>query len=55
MARARELLKDQTYKIYEISEMVGYGDPNYFSKQFKKMEGVHPLEYRKLYLGKPAS
>jgi two-component system response regulator YesN len=55
MARARELLKDQTYKIYEISEMVGYGDSNYFSKQFKKMEGVYPLEYRKIYLGKSAS
>jgi two-component system response regulator YesN len=55
MARARQLLKEQTYKIYEISEMVGYGDSNYFSKQFKKMEGVYPLEYRKLYLGKSAS
>ncbi|MDQ1914526.1 response regulator [Paenibacillus sp. GD4] len=52
MEKARELLKDQTYKIYEISEMVGYGDSNYFSKQFKKMEGVYPLEFRKLYLGK---
>lgn len=55
MARARELLKDQTYKIYEISEMVGYGDSTYFSKLFKKMEGVYPLEYRKLFLGKSAS
>lgn len=52
MDRARELLKDQTYKIYEISEMVGYGDSNYFSKQFKRMEGVYPLEFRRLYLGK---
>ena len=53
MDKARELLKDQQQiKIYEISEMVGYGDPNYFSKQFKKMEGVYPLEFRKLYLGK---
>ncbi|MEC0267321.1 response regulator [Paenibacillus anseongense] len=55
MSRARELLKDQAYKIYEISEMVGYGDSTYFSKLFKKMEGVYPLEYRKLYLGKSAS
>ncbi|MBB3128579.1 two-component system response regulator YesN [Paenibacillus rhizosphaerae] len=52
MDRARELLKDQTYKIYEISEMVGYGDSNYFSKQFKRMEGVYPLEFRRLYFGK---
>jgi len=52
MDKARELLKDQQIKVYEISELVGYGDPNYFSKQFKKMEGVYPLEFRKHYLGK---
>jgi len=53
MDKARELLKDRQHlKIYEISEMVGYGDPNYFSKQFKKMEGVYPLEFRRLYLGR---
>lgn len=52
MDRARELLKDQNYKIYEVSERVGYGDANYFSKLFKKMEGVYPLEFRKLALGR---
>jgi two-component system response regulator YesN len=53
MDKARELLKDRQHlKIYEISEMVGYSDPNYFSKQFKKMEGVYPLEFRKLHLGR---
>lgn len=52
MKRARELLADPTYKIYEISEMVGYGDSNHFSKYFKKTEGVFPLEYRKMVLGK---
>lgn len=52
MDRARELLKDPRYKIYEVSEMVGYPDSNYFGKQFKKMEGLLPLEYRKLQLGR---
>lgn len=52
MEKARELLKDPAYKIYEISEMVGYGDSSHFSKYFKKIEGVFPLEYRKMYLGK---
>ncbi|GGI44767.1 AraC family transcriptional regulator [Paenibacillus marchantiophytorum] len=47
MKKARELLKDPSYKIYEISEMIGYGDPTHFSKYFKKIEGVFPLEYRK--------
>jgi len=52
MEKARELLKDPTYKIYEIAEMVGYGDSNHFSKYFKKIEGVFPLEYRKIHIGK---
>ncbi|SDD65835.1 Helix-turn-helix domain-containing protein [Paenibacillus sp. UNCCL117] len=52
MEKARELLKDPAYKIYEISEMVGYGDPNHFSKYFKKIEGMFPAEFRKLCLGK---
>lgn len=52
MKKARELLKDPSCKIYEISEMVGYGDPNHFSKYFKKIEGVYPLEFRKMHLGK---
>lgn len=50
MKKARELLKDPSFKIYEISELIGYGDPNHFSKYFKKIEGVFPLEYRKTVL-----
>ncbi|MDF2935847.1 MAG: two-component system response regulator [Paenibacillaceae bacterium] len=52
MKKARELLLDPGLKIYEISEMVGYTDSNHFSKYFKKIEGVFPLEFRKMALGK---
>ncbi|WP_168121426.1 response regulator [Paenibacillus sp. HB172176] len=52
MDKARELLKSPGVKIYEVSEAVGYTDPNYFAKLFKKMEGIYPLEYRKKYLNK---
>lgn len=52
MNKARKLLQDPALKIYEISEMVGYGDSNHFSKYFKKIEGVFPLEYRRMVLGK---
>ncbi|MGG1597452.1 response regulator [Paenibacillus naphthalenovorans] len=52
MDKARELLKNQHYKVYEIAEKVGYTDTNYFSKLFKKVEGIHPLEYRKTVLGR---
>ena len=52
MQKARELLRNPTYKIYEISEMVGYTDSNHFSKYFKKIEGLFPLEYRKVMTGR---
>ncbi|MCY9656813.1 response regulator [Paenibacillus chondroitinus] len=50
MKKARELLLNPSYKIYEISEMIGYSDATHFSKYFKKIEGVFPLEYRKAAL-----
>lgn len=40
------LLKDQKLKLYEISQKVGYDDPNYFAKVFKKITGNNPSEYR---------
>ncbi|MDF2648950.1 MAG: response regulator, partial [Paenibacillus sp.] len=52
MKKARELMKDPSFKIYEISEMVGYGDSNHFSKIFKRVEGVYPTEFRKMFLGR---
>ena len=30
----------------EICSMVGYADPNYFSRTFKKNIGVTPTEYK---------
>nr|WP_269846559.1 helix-turn-helix domain-containing protein [Paenibacillus roseus] len=49
LKRAKELLKDKTLKIYEVSEAVGYSDSNYFGKFFRKIEGIYPQEYRKTY------
>ncbi|REK75147.1 response regulator [Paenibacillus paeoniae] len=49
LKKAKELLKDKTLKIYEISEAVGYTDSNYFGKFFRKIEGIYPQEYRKIY------
>lgn len=46
MQKARQLLKNQNYNIKEICAMCGYSDPNYFSRIFKKYEGVTPSEYR---------
>ena len=47
IARARELLdREDGLKTYEIGELVGYPDPAYFNKVFKKMTGMTPREYR---------
>jgi two-component system response regulator YesN len=45
--RAKELLESHNYKIYEISEMIGYNNTNYFIYLFKKHVGISPAEYRK--------
>lgn len=44
--QAKRLLSDVTVKAYEVSYRVGYEDPTYFSKVFKKRVGVTPTEYR---------
>lgn len=46
MERACELIRCGNAKIYEIAEMVGIRDPNYFSSIFKKVIGVSPKEYK---------
>lgn len=44
--RAKELLRDISINIKDISCKVGYRDSNYFTKVFKRLEGVTPTEYR---------
>ncbi len=50
MEKAKELIKSKKdYKIYEITEQIGFGDnTQYFSQVFKKYTGYTPSEYRKL-------
>ena len=40
--KAKELLKLRKYSIGEVSTMVGFSDPKYFSTCFKKQFGVSP-------------
>ncbi|MBD7911213.1 MULTISPECIES: response regulator [Clostridium] len=47
MDRAKILLKRYDYKVYEISDILGYKETAYFSKLFKKHTGYTPAKYKK--------
>lgn len=47
MERAKILLKKHDYKVYEVSDLLGYKETSYFSKLFKKHTGYTPAEYKK--------
>lgn len=44
--KAKKLMRNPNLKIQQVAEMVGFNDVKYFSKVFKKQEGVSPREYR---------
>ncbi len=44
--RARQLLDTTNLRIFEISEKVGIGNSQYFSKIFKEITGLTPNEYK---------
>ena len=46
LEQAQFLLASGNLPIGEISRKVGFTDPLYFSRQFKKMTGMSPREYR---------
>lgn len=51
MARARELLDVTSGTIAAIAAEVGYQDSFYFARQFKKIHGMTPREYRDEHKG----
>lgn len=44
--KAKELLSNTNNSIKDISRMVGYTDPNYFAKIFKRIVGEIPSKFR---------
>ncbi|WP_409345315.1 response regulator [Paenibacillus sp. MBLB4367] len=50
LQKAKLLLQSPHLRVAQVAEMVGYRDEKYFSKVFKKAEGLSPGEYRKQQL-----
>ena len=50
LTKAKELLSSLEENVREIGARVGYPDANYFTKVFKRAEGVTPREYRRSLL-----
>ena len=46
--KAKELLSEGKYKVYEVSQLVGYSDVDYFGRKFRKHAGLTPAEFKKL-------
>ncbi|ACQ79198.1 transcriptional regulator, AraC family [Beutenbergia cavernae DSM 12333] len=49
MSRARELLLTSDRTVAEVATTVGYPDAFYFSRQFRRVAGVSPTEYRRAF------
>lgn len=47
MKKAKQLLLNPKYKVYEVAQMTGFNDAKYFGNVFKTMVGMTPKEYRK--------
>jgi len=48
---ARQLLLNSSLNIAEVAYRVGFNDPKYFSRRFRKDLGLMPREYRELMKG----
>lgn len=47
ISNAQTLLETTDYNITEIAQIVGYENPLYFSRIFKKQSGISPSEFRR--------
>jgi YesN/AraC family two-component response regulator len=45
--KAKELLARCDLRLGDISVLVGYDDPKYFSQIFRKVAGMSPLDYQR--------
>ena len=53
ITEAKRLLSLDEYKVYEVAEMVGYTNINYFHNKFKKYVGMSPLNFKRQCKNEP--
>ena len=46
---AQTLLETTDYSVADIASVIGYDNPMYFSRLFRKAKGLSPAKYRKVY------
>lgn len=46
MKKARAMLQETDFRIYEIARKTGYEDVKYFNRVFKKENGITPMQFR---------
>lgn len=44
--KAKDIITSSTHSIRQVAQILGYTDPNYFVRVFKKKTGVTPTEFR---------
>lgn len=49
LEEAKHYLTNSQHSIAEIAGIVGFGDPNYFSRVFSQMIGISPTEFRRRF------
>ena len=47
IAESKHLLSETDHSLSQISHMLGFSSPSYFSQSFRKLEGISPMEYRR--------
>lgn len=52
MEKAKNMLETTNFKVMDISKTVGYENPDYFSRIFKRQCGATPHDYRQHFLTK---
>ena len=49
ITNSEKLLRETRLPITEISQLCGFNDSNYFAAVFKRLKGITPYKYSKLY------